>query len=105
MTDDRFKTLLNEIVPQKGNPLKDMSSGMDYEIKSFTYNHNNASLHASSVWALEKQHGNCSDYHRFCSALGRLLNSPMRVTYGIIRSRKPPLRIARWKRIPRPMAG
>jgi transglutaminase-like putative cysteine protease len=83
VTDDRFTKLLNDIVPQRGNPLKDMSLVMDYEIKDFKYDHNDASLHASSVWALEKQHGHCSDYHGFCSAMGRLLNSPTRVTYGI----------------------
>jgi transglutaminase-like putative cysteine protease len=83
VTDDRFTKLLGEIVPQKGNPLKDMSTVMDWVIKGFTYDHDDASLHASSAWALEKRHGHCSDYHGFCSAMGRLLNSPTRVTYGI----------------------
>jgi transglutaminase-like putative cysteine protease len=83
VTDDRFSNLLNQIVPQPGNPLNDLSSVMDWMIKGFRYDHNNASLHASSVWALENNAGHCSDYHGFCSAMGRLLNSPTRVTYGI----------------------
>jgi transglutaminase-like putative cysteine protease len=83
VTDDRFTQVLNQIVPQRGNPLKDMSSVMDWVIKDFKYDHTDASLHASSVWALEKRHGHCSDYHGFCSAMGRLLGSPTRVTYGI----------------------
>jgi transglutaminase-like putative cysteine protease len=83
VTDDRFVNLLKQIVAQPGNPLNDMSSVMDWVITDFKYDHNNASLHASSVWALEKKTGHCSDYHGFCSAMGRLLNSPARVTYGI----------------------
>ena len=83
VADERFKKLLNEIVPTAGNPLDDMSSVMDFVIKDFKYDHVDASLHASSVFALEKHHGHCSDYHGFCSAMGRLLNSPTQVTYGI----------------------
>jgi transglutaminase-like putative cysteine protease len=83
VTDDRFSKLLNQIVPQRGNPLKDMSSVMDWVIQDFKYNHEDASLQASSVFALEKRHGHCSDYHGFCSAMGRLLGSPTRIAYGI----------------------
>ncbi len=83
VTDDRFTQLLNQVVPQRGNPLKDMSSVMDWVIKDFKYDHVNASLHASSVFALEQHRGHCSDYHGFCSAMGRLLSVPTRVTYGI----------------------
>jgi transglutaminase-like putative cysteine protease len=56
---------------------------MDYVIKDFKYNHDTASLKASSVWAIEKRSGHCSDYHGFCSAMGRVLSSPTRMTYGI----------------------
>ena len=75
--------LLGSIVPQRGNPMTDMSSVMDYVIKDFKYDHVKASLHASSVFALENHQGHCSDYHGFCSAMGRLLDVPTRVTYGI----------------------
>lgn len=83
VTDDRFDTLLKEIVPQQGNPLNDMAAVMDYQIREFQYDHVNASLQASSVHALENKRGHCSDYHGFCSAMGRLLGVPTRVTYGI----------------------
>jgi len=83
VADDRFKKLMAEVVPQRGNPLKDFSAVMDWVIKDFKYNHDDASLHASSVWAFEKRHGHCSDYHGFCSAMGRVLDSPTRMTYGI----------------------
>ena len=83
VADDRFTSLLGQIVPQKGNPLTDMSSVMDFVIKDFKYSHSHASLHASSVFALENHEGHCSDYHGFCSAMGRLLGSPTRMTYGI----------------------
>ena len=81
--DDRFDALLKGIVPERGNPLNDMAAVMDWEIKEFKYQHGDASLHASSVWAMEKRHGHCSDYHGFCSAMGRLLGTPTRVTYGM----------------------
>ena len=83
VTDDRFTQLLNQVVPQRNNPLKDMSTVMDWVIKDFKYDHVNASLHASSVFALEQHRGHCSDYHGFCSAMGRVLGVPTRVTYGI----------------------
>ena len=84
VADDRFNQLVNTIVPQRdANPLKNFSTVMDWVIKDFKYNHDDASLHASSVWAIEKHEGHCSDYHGFCSAMGRVLSSPTRMTYGI----------------------
>jgi transglutaminase-like putative cysteine protease len=83
VVDNRFEQLMKAIVPQRGNPMKDMSAVMDWVIKDFKYNHDDASLHASSVWAIEKHHGHCSDYHGFCSAMGRVLGQPTRITYGI----------------------
>lgn len=84
VVDDRFDSLLAEVVPARGNPLADMTSVMDWVIKDFKYQHGEAaSLRASSVNALERRAGHCSDYHGFCSAMGRLLGTPTRVTYGI----------------------
>lgn len=84
VVDDRFEKLLGEVVPHRGNPLTDMTSVMDWVMKDFTYEHGEAaSLRASSVNALERRAGHCSDYHGFCSAMGRLLGTPTRVTYGI----------------------
>lgn len=84
VVDDRFDKLLGEVVPNRGNPMNDMTSVMDWVIKDFKYGHGDvASLRASSVNAIEKRAGHCSDYHGFCSAMGRLLGTPTRVTYGI----------------------
>lgn len=47
------------------------------------YDHSRASLQASSLHALEIGGGHCSDYHGLCSALGRALGYPTRVTYGL----------------------
>jgi transglutaminase-like putative cysteine protease len=82
--DDRFDKLIAEVVPQRGNPLTDMSNVMDWVIKDFKYQHGEAaSLRASSVNAIERHAGHCSDYHGFCSAMGRVLGTPTRVTYGM----------------------
>jgi len=83
VVDDRFEKLLKQIVPQAGNPLTDMSAVMDWVIRDFKYDHDDASLQASAVHALEKHHGHCSDYHGFCASMGRVLGYPTRVTYGM----------------------
>lgn len=79
----RFDKLLAEIVPQRSNPLLDLSKVMSYADQNFQYDHKRASLKASSLHALDQKAGHCSDYHGFCAAMGRLLKQPTRVTYGI----------------------
>ena len=81
--DERFEKLLKQIVPQPTNPLTDMGAVMNWVIRDFKYDHDDASLQASAVHALVKHHGHCSDYHGFCAAMGRVLGYPTRVTYGI----------------------
>ena len=83
VVDERFEKLLKQIVPQPTNPLQDMTAVMDWVIRDFKYDHDDASLQASAVHALEKHHGHCSDYHGFCASMGRVLGYPTRVTYGI----------------------
>ena len=83
IVDERFTELVREIVPQPGNPLRDLTAVMNWVNKNVDYDHENASLSASSVHALEKRLGHCSDYHGFCASLGRALGYPTRVTYGI----------------------
>ena len=83
VTDARFEKLLAEIVPQRSNPLLDLSKVMNYADQNFKYDHAKASLKASSLHALEVKAGHCSDYHGFCAAMGRLMQLPTRVTYGI----------------------
>ncbi|RLS53525.1 MAG: transglutaminase domain-containing protein [Planctomycetota bacterium] len=83
VADARFEKLLAEIVSQRKNPLLDLGRVMHYADQNFQYDHKNASLQASSLHALNQNAGHCSDYHGFCAAMGRLLQQPTRVTYGI----------------------
>jgi transglutaminase-like putative cysteine protease len=83
VVDDRFTSLVRQIVPKPGNPLRDISAVMSWVNNNLEYDHVDASLRASSVHALEKRRGHCSDYHGFCASLGRALGYPTRVTYGI----------------------
>jgi transglutaminase-like putative cysteine protease len=81
--DGRFEELVKQIVPRRSNPLANMSAVMDWVIRDFKYDHDDASLQASAVHALEKHHGHCSDYHGFCASMGRVLGYPTRVAYGM----------------------
>jgi transglutaminase-like putative cysteine protease len=83
VADERFGALLETIVPQRKNPLVDLEAVMTFADKNFIYDHDKASLKASSVHALENRRGHCSDYHGFCAAAGRVMKLPTRVTYGI----------------------
>ena len=83
VVDQRFHQLAEQIVPRRSNPLQEMDTLMNWVIRDFKYDHSDASLQASSLHALEKHHGHCSDYHGFCAAIGRALGYPTRVTYGI----------------------
>jgi hypothetical protein len=83
VVDERFGDLLQQVVPQRGNPLLDMATVMSWVIRDFKYDHSDASLQASSVHAFTKRRGHCSDYHGFCASMGRVLGYPTRVTYGI----------------------
>ena len=70
-------------MPRPGNPLHDLTAVMHWVNTNFKYDHVDASLSASSVHALERRLGHCSDYHGFCASLGRAMGFPTRVTYGI----------------------
>ncbi len=83
VVDDRFQTLLKQIVPQRSSPLADLSSVMLWVGDHFAYDHHDASLKADSTHGLDKRRGHCSDYHGFCAAMGRALGHPTRVTYGL----------------------
>jgi transglutaminase-like putative cysteine protease len=83
VVDQRFHTLLEEIVPKRGNPLSDLGKVMSWVNGNFEYDHIDASKRASALHALEKHHGHCSDYHGFCASMGRVLGYPTRVVYGI----------------------
>jgi transglutaminase-like putative cysteine protease len=83
VVNDEFRTLMDRIIPNRDNPLRDMAAVMNWTIGEFRYDHVDASLQASAIHALNNRHGHCSDYHGFCASMGRVLGSPTRVTYGI----------------------
>jgi transglutaminase-like putative cysteine protease len=81
--DDRFRNLAREIVPERHGPARDLAEVMAWVNQTMTYDHAQASLQASSEHALEFHRGHCSYYHGFCAAVGRAMNYPTRVTYGL----------------------
>lgn len=81
--DDRFQKLLKQVVPERKNPLLDLSLVMSWVGDNFTYDHHDASLAADAAKAFDTHRGHCSDYHGFCAAMGRAMGYPTRVTYGI----------------------
>jgi transglutaminase-like putative cysteine protease len=83
VVNDEVKDLIAKIVPEKKNPYSDFTQVLQWADENLKYSHENASLQASTENALAKHGGHCSDYHSLCSAFGRALNSPTRVTYGI----------------------
>lgn len=83
VVDDRFRSLLDDIVPRRSLASRDFGSVMDWVQANFEYDHHEASLSASSEHGLSRRRGHCSDYHGFCASMGRALGVPTRVTYGI----------------------
>jgi transglutaminase-like putative cysteine protease len=72
-----------QIVRGQKNPAEQIGLIMHWMHDTMTYDHGHASLAASSLHAFETKTGHCSDYHGLCSAFGRALGYPTRVTYGI----------------------
>src|SRR5262245_27711515 len=53
--DDPLKELLPKVVPDRGNPASELASVLDWVNANMTYDHNNASLKASSKHALTQR--------------------------------------------------
>jgi transglutaminase-like putative cysteine protease len=83
VVDKRAIELARTIVGEEKNPILQTRLLMAYIMKTLNYDHTTCSLEASSVWALDKMVGHCSDYHGLATALARACNIPARVTYGI----------------------
>jgi transglutaminase-like putative cysteine protease len=81
--DERFSKVARGIVAEKSNAARDIVSVMRWVSDTMTYSHEECSLQASAIHALEKKVGHCSDYHGLCNALGRSLGYPARIAYGI----------------------
>ncbi len=83
VVDENARALAGKIVGEEKNPVRQSRLLMAYIMKTLNYDHTTCSLEASSIWALEKKAGHCSDYHGLATALARACNIPARVTYGI----------------------
>ncbi len=74
------QNVVRQIVPVSNGAGKDLQSVFAWVEDSLKYDHARASLAASSVNAIENREGHCSDYHGLCSAMGRALGYPTRMT-------------------------
>ncbi len=83
VVNDQLRAVLDEAVPRRAEDYDDLASMFAWVDANFAYDHQHASLAASSMHALANRRGHCSDYHGFCAAMGRALGYPTRVTYGI----------------------
>ena len=81
--NDELRGQLQEILPQPKQEYSDLTTAMRWLNRNMKYDHSQASLQASSTHALTQRTGHCSDYHGLCSAFGRALGYPTRVTYGM----------------------
>lgn len=81
--DQKLRDQLEKILPRKQGEAEDLTRIMNWVTNNLTYDHELASLKASSAHALRRMRGHCSDYHGLCAAFGRALGYPTRVTYGL----------------------
>ena len=80
---EELKAELSKFLPDPTGKYSDLTLAIDWVDKNLVYNHSKASLQGSSQHALQNRSGHCSDYHGLCSAFGRALGYPTRVTYGM----------------------
>ena len=80
---DPFAKFAADIVRDRKDATYDLDAVMGWLQENMTYDHSKASLTADAGSAFKTRTGHCSDYHGLCSAFGRALGLPTRVTYGI----------------------
>jgi len=83
VVNDDVRKLAQLFVPRPQGTAQDFAGALAGVNQFMKYDHAAASLGGSSEFALKHQRGHCSDYHGLCSALGRALGYPTRMTYGI----------------------
>ena len=83
VVNDDIRKTVRQIVPAPSGEGKDLQSVFAWVAGTLKYDHAKASLQASSVNAITQLEGHCSDYHGLCSAMGRALGYPTRMTYGM----------------------
>ncbi len=82
-TKRQLESVLSNALPKKNGNGLDVQAVLQWTDENLTYSHTNASLKADAKHAIDQKQGHCSDYHGLCSALGRKLGYPARVTYGL----------------------
>lgn len=83
VVNDLIAAEAKKIAGERSSPGEELASVMRWMHNTMQYDHAQASLGASSLHAFETHTGHCSDYHGLCSAFGRALGYPTRVTYGL----------------------
>ena len=83
VVNDRIRALARKVAVGARDPYEKARRVMLYVMETLTYGHDLCSLRASSLLALDRRHGHCSDYHGLCTALLRAVGVPARVAYGI----------------------
>ena len=83
VVNGEVRKLTLQLVPTTKGQGNDLLSVFSWVNDNMKYDHGKASLGASSLNALAGKGGHCSDYHGLCSAMGRALGYPTRMTYGI----------------------
>jgi transglutaminase-like putative cysteine protease len=81
--DAAIQNQAREIAGDSENGADHLGRIMQWMQETMKYEHGNASLAANSLHAFQRKAGHCSDYHGLCSAFGRALGHPARVTYGL----------------------
>lgn len=84
--NDEVRQQMQDFLPTARDTLpryQTLTASFDWLNANLTYDHSNASLQADAMHALTQRRGHCSDYHGLCSAFGRAIGFPTRVTYGM----------------------
>ncbi|MCS7222993.1 MAG: transglutaminase family protein [Armatimonadetes bacterium] len=81
-SDQRVQSLARQMVSDSPDFASSVFAILKGVIEEMDYSHENCSLVASALHALENREGHCSDYHGLGIALLRSLKIPSRLTYG-----------------------
>jgi len=83
VVDDRVRAIAASLQAPGRAAGENLLAALHWVEAHMTYDHGRCSLAASSAHALDLGCGHCSDYHGLTAALGRAMQQPARVAYGI----------------------
>lgn len=81
--DPRVRAVAMKAVGETTDTFERVRRLLQFVMDTMDYSHGECSLQASTLHALTKRIGHCSDYHGFATGLLRSIGIPARVTYGI----------------------